>query len=86
MILKKIKKILGLEKLHPDVQFFLDSENLNIAVPASFIVMVVEFSFFMNTIIYAIKSGRAPSANNLFYRKLYGFLFLAAAQFFIYST
>lgn len=86
MILKKIKKILGLEKLHPDVQFFLDSENLNIAVPASFIVLVVEFSFFMNTIIYAIKSGRAPSANNLFYRKLYGFLFLAALPLFIYST
>ena len=86
MILKKIKKILGLEKLHPDVQFFLDSENLNIAVPASFIVMIVEFSFFMNTIVYAIRSGRPPSANNLFYRKFYAFLFIAAAQFFIYST
>ena len=85
MILKKIKKILGLEKLHPDVQFFLDSENLNIAVPASFIVMIVEFSFFMNTIVYAIRSGRPPSANNLFYRKFYAFLFIAAAQFFIYS-
>ena len=82
----KIKRILGLEKLHPDVQFFLDSENLNISQPASFIVMIVEFSFFLNTIIYAIRSGRAPSANNLFYRRLYGFLFLAAAQIFIYST
>lgn len=82
----KIRKILGLEKLHPDVQYFLDSENLNIAVPASFIVMVIEFSLFLNTIIYTIKSGRAPSANNLFYRKLYAFLFLAAAQLFAYST
>ena len=82
----RIKRILGLEKLHPDVQFFLDSENLNISQPASFIVMIVEFSFFLNTIIYAIKSGRAPSANNLFYRKLYGLLCLAAAQLFIYST
>ena len=82
----KIKRILGLEKLHPDVQFFLDSENLNISQPASFIVMIVEFSFFLNTIIYAIKSGRAPSANNLFYRRLYGLLCLAAAQLFIYST
>ena len=84
MILK-IKKILGLEKLHPDVQFFLDSENLNIALPASLIVMIVEFSLFLNTIIYCIKSGRAPSANNLFYRRLYAFLFLAAAQIFVYS-
>ena len=85
MILK-IKKILGLEKLHPDVQFFLDSENLNIAQPASFIVMIIEFSLFINTILYTIKSGRAPSANNLFYRKLYGLLCLAATQLFIYST
>ena len=84
-MIRKIKKLLGLEKLHPDVQFFLDSENLNIAVPASFIVMVVELSFFINTIIVALRSGRAPSANNLFYRKLYGFLFLAAAQIFAYS-
>ena len=84
-MIRKIKKLLGLEKLHPDVQFFLDSENLNIAVPASFIVMVVELSFFINTIIVAFRSGRAPSANNLFYRKLYGFLFLAAAQVFTYS-
>ena len=84
-MIRKIKKLLGLEKLHPDVQFFLDSENLKIGLPASFIVMIVELSFFLNTIIYAIKSGRAPSANNLFYRKLYGFLFLAAAQFFAYS-
>lgn len=85
-MLLKIKKILGLDKLHPDVQFFLDSENLKIAQPASFIVMIVEFSFFLNTIIYCIRSGRAPSANNLFYRKLYAFLCLAAAQFFAYST
>ena len=85
MILK-IKKILGLEKLHPDVQFFLDSENLNIALPASLIVMIVEFSLFLNTIIYCIKSGRPPSANNLFYRRLYAFLFLAAAQIFVYSV
>ena len=85
-MISKIKKLLGLEKLHPDVQFFLDSENIKIAQPASFIVMIVEFSLFLNTILYTIKSGRAPSANNLFYRKLYAFLFLAAAQFFAYST
>ena len=55
-MIRKIKKLLGLEKLHPDVQFFLDSENLKIGLPASFIVMIVELSFFLNTIIYAIKS------------------------------
>ncbi len=80
-----IKKIFGFEKLHPDVQYFLDSANLRIATPASFLVMVVEFVLFVNTIIYAMRSGRAPSANNLFYRTLYGLLFLAAAQLFIYS-
>ena len=81
-----VKKSIGLGKLHPDVQYFMDSANLDIAWPASCIVMIVEFSLFINTIIYSIKSGRAPSANNLFYRTLYGLLFLAAAQLFIYST
>ena len=84
-MISKIKKILGLDKLHPDVQYFLDSANLSIACPASFIVMLVEGSLFLNTIFYAIKSGRAPSANNLFYRRLYGIMFLAAAQLFAYS-
>ena len=85
-MISKIKKLLGLEKLHPDVQFFLDSENLNIAQPASFIVMIVEFGLFLNTIIYVIRSGRPPSANNLFYRTLYGLMVIASAQLFIYST
>lgn len=82
----KIKKILGLDQLHPDVQYFLDSANLSIACPASFIVMVMEFGLFCNTILYSIKSGRPPSANNLFYRTLYGIMFLAATQLFVYST
>lgn len=85
-MISKLKKILGLEKLHPDVQFFLDNENLNIAHPASFIVMIVEFSLFLNTIIYVIRSGRAPSANNIFYRTLYGLMVLASAQLFAYTT
>ena len=85
-MISKIKKILGLDKLHPDVQYFLDSANLNIACPASFIVMIIEFGLFINTILYAIKSGRPASANNLFYRTLYGIMFLASAQLFIYSV
>ena len=84
-MISKIKKTLGLEKLHPDVQYFLDSANLNIACPATFIVMIIEFGLFINTILYAIKSGRPASANNLFYRTLYGLMFLASAQLFIYS-
>ncbi len=85
-MISKIKKILGLDKLHPDVQYFLDSANLSIARPASLLVMIVEFALFINTIIYAARSGRAPSANNLFYRRLYFILFLAAGQLFVYST
>ena len=82
----KLKKILGFGKLHPDVQYFLDSANLSIARPASFIVMILEFFLFVNTIIYAARTGRAPSANNLFHRTLYFLLFLAAAQLFFYAT
>lgn len=84
-MISKIKKILGLDQLHPDVQYFLDSANLSIACPASFIVMVIELGLFVNTILYAFRSGRAPSANNLFYRTLYGVLCLASAQLFFYS-
>ena len=85
-MISKIKRILGLDQLHPDVQYFLDSANISIAVPASFIAMVIEFGLFVNTIIYVIKSGRPASANNIFYRTLYGILFLASAQLFIYSA
>ena len=85
-MISKIKKVLGLDKLHPDVQYFLDSANLSIAAPASFLVMLIEFALFINTIIYAMRSGRPASANNLFYRTLYGIMFLAAAQLFVYST
>lgn len=85
-MISKIKKMLGLEKLHPDVQFFLDSANFNIAQPASFIVMIIEFALCLNTILYTIKMGRPASANNLFYRTLYGLMTLASGQLFAYTT
>lgn len=80
-----IKKSLGIEKLHPDVQYFLDSSNLSIACPTSFLVMIVEFGLFVNTILYALRSGRPASANNLFYRTVYGLLTLASGQLFVYT-
>ena len=84
-MISKLKKILGLEKLHPDVQFFLDSANLSIACPTSCLTMIIEFGLFINTFLYALKSGKPASANNLFYRTVYGLLTLASGQLFIYS-
>lgn len=84
-MLSKIKRLLGLEKLHPDIQFFLDNTNLRIAMPGSFIVMLVEVGAFINTFFYRIKPGQDPAAWLLYHRLLYSFLFLAAAQLFIYG-
>ena len=50
----KIQKSLGLEKLHPEVQYFMDYANLSIARPCSLIVMVVEIAAFINTFFYQI--------------------------------
>ncbi len=84
-MISKLKKIFGLDKLHPDVQYSLDSANLNIACPATAITLLIEFALFLNTILYVIKSGRPASANNLFYRTLYGLMFLATTPLCIYS-
>lgn len=84
-MISSIKKSLGLEKLHPEIQFFLDYANLNIAVPGSFLVMLVELFAFINTFFYTIKDGQNPSSWLLYHRILYVFLFFAAAQLFAYA-
>lgn len=81
----KIQKILGLEKLHPEVQYFLDYANLSIARPCSIIVMVVEIAAFINTFFYQIKEGQDPAKWLFYHRALYILLFLAASQLLIYS-
>ena len=86
MTLSGIKKTLGLGKMHPEIQFFLDSANLSIAIPGSFLVMLVELLAFINTFFYTFKDGQDPSSWLLYHRSLYIFLFLAAAQLFIYAV
>ena len=84
-MLSKIKRLLGLEKLHPDIQSFLDNTNLRVALPGAFIVMLVEVFAFINTFFYNIKPGQDPATWLLYHRLLYSFLFLAATQLFIYA-
>ncbi len=85
MFLDSIKKSLGLEKLHPEVQFFLDSANLSIAIPGSFLVMLVEFLAFILTFFYSFSSEQEAFKWLLYHRSLYGILFISAAQLFIYA-
>ena len=86
MTLASIKKTLGLDKLHPEIQYFLDSANLSIAIPGTFIVMLVELFAFINTFFYTFKEGQDPTKWLLYHRSLYTFLFLAAAQLFAYAV
>ena len=85
MTLASIKKILGLEKLHPDIQFFLDYANISIAIPGSFLVMLVELLAFVNTFFYKFSDGQNAAKWLLSHRSLYIFLFLSAVQLFIYA-
>ena len=84
-MINTIKKNLGLEKLHPEVQYFLDSANLSIAIPGSFIVMLVEFITFVLTFFYNFPNEQDAFKWLLFHRFLYSILFIAAAQLFIYA-
>ena len=86
MILAAIRKTLGLDKLHPEIQYFLDSANLSIAIPGTFIVMLVELLAFILTFFHTFKEGQDPSKWLLYHRALYIFLFLAASQLFIYAV
>ena len=85
MTLAAIKKTLGLGKVHPEIQYFLDSANLSIAIPGTFIVMLVELFAFINTFFYTFKEGQDPTKWLLYHRSLYVFLFLAAAQLYAYA-
>ena len=85
-MIASIKKALGLEKIHPEIQYFLDYANLSIAVPGSFIVMLVELFAFINTFFYKFNETQDPSKWLLYHRTLYLVLFLAAAQLFIYAV
>lgn len=85
MFLNSIKKTLGLEKLHPEVQFFLDSANLSIAIPGSFLVMLVEFMAFVLTFFYSFSSEQEAFKWLLYHRLLYSILFISATQLFIYA-
>ena len=80
-----IKKTLGLEKLHPDIQYFLDSANLSIAIPGSFLVMLVEFCAFILTFFFTFENELEAGRWLLFHRFLYFFLFTSAAQLFVYA-
>ena len=86
MAFKSIKKLLGLEKLHPEIQYFLDRANLSIAIPGSFLVMLVELFAFINTFFYTFKEGQDPAQWLLYHRSLYLGLFIAAAQLFVYAV
>ncbi len=82
----KAKKILGLEKLHPDIQFFLDCTNLTVARTASIIVMAFEVITFTISFFYVIQDQvKDPARWMLYHRILYVLLFLAGSQLCIYS-
>lgn len=85
MAFKSFKKLLGLEKLHPEIQYFLDSANINIAIPGTFLVMLVELCAFVITFFYSFAEGQDASKWLLYHRVLYLALFLAAAQLFAYA-
>ena len=85
-MLLKIKKILGCEKLHPDIQFFLDCSNLRIARSISIIIMSMEIITFVISFFYQINSDvRNPEQWMLKHRLNYLILFLSALQLCIYS-
>ncbi|MBR6340808.1 MAG: GGDEF domain-containing protein, partial [Treponema sp.] len=84
-MISKIKKVLGMEKLHPEIQYFLDYANLSIAMPGAFVVMLVELFAFINTFFYKFSQSQDPAKWLLYHRSLYLFLFLAAAQLFVYA-
>ena len=84
-MIASIKKALGLNKIHPEIQYFLDYANLSIAVPGSFVVMLVELLAFINTFFYTIKDGQDPTKWLFYHRALYLYLFIAAAQLFAYA-
>ena len=84
-MISKIKKVLGMEKLHPEIQYFLDYANLSIAMPGAFVVMLVELFAFINTFFYKFSQTQDPAKWLLYHRSLYLFLFLAAAQLFVYA-
>ncbi|MBP5601298.1 MAG: GGDEF domain-containing protein [Treponema sp.] len=86
MSFSSIKKALGLEKTHPEIQFFLDSANLSIAVPGSFLVMLVELFAFVMTFFHTFGNEQEAAQWLLYHRSLYVFLFLAATQLFIYAV
>lgn len=86
MTLASIKKTLGLERLHPEIQYFLDQANLSIAIPGSFLVMLVELLAFINTFFYKFSEGQDVAKWLLYHRSLYIFLFFSAAQLFIYAS
>ena len=86
MTLASIKKILGLEKMHPEIQYFLDSANLGIAIPGTFLVMLVEFFAFILTFFHTFNDGQDAAKWLLYHRSLYIFLFVAASQLFVYAV
>ena len=82
---RSIKKTLGLDKLHPEIQFFLDYANLSIAVPGAFLIMLVEFLAFIITFFYKVSPGEDATAWLIYHRTLYLALFLSATQLFVYA-
>ena len=85
-MISKIKRFLGFEKLHPDIQLFLDHSNLNIAKVITVLIMLLEAALFVNTFFYKIKPDQDPAKWLLYHRTLYAFIFLASAQLFAYSV
>ena len=84
-MISKLKRILGFERLHPDIQFFLDKGNLGIAKVITFLIMLLEAVLFLNTFFYDIGPDQDPAKWLLYHRSLYAFIFFAAAQLFAYA-
>ncbi|MCR4580598.1 MAG: GGDEF domain-containing protein [Treponema sp.] len=86
MFLKLLKKTLGMEKLHPDIQFFLDCSNLRISRAVSIIMMLVEAFVFAISFFFQVNQEVENPAHWIFiHRVLYVVLFLASMQLCIYS-
>lgn len=82
----RIKRFLGIERLHPDVQFFLDCSNLRLSRACSIIVMCLETITFTISFFFQVHEEVNNPQTWIFHHRLaYIILFLAALQLCIYS-
>ena len=83
----QLKKILGLERGHPDILFFLDCINLRNSRVLSLIIMVMEIIMFSISFGFQVHEEIVSPHRWLFHHRVaYVILFLSALQLFLYTA